>query len=305
MHSINLTQLRDTPRLKALLRAGRTVELRERDRVIARIIPVPAVQATAMPVGSPDELNEAMSQAVERVRQLRRDIQEATTGREEVWFGNLMLGILNCALLDHYSVEVGVQKSIYLAAWGRRNLLELKVITAYVLASESNAIDFRNDLVIDAKEFYEAMTKHHQASHKKLLAALSEMADQEKGPIKGALEQALRRESVQGPQTGATDSEAATYKQLMVNFGLKENDKPKKASQIARLISQEEDFNPMFKICSKIMHRTTLSIASSISHGSLDEAIPLLSHSSACDLLLIYEAINAHFKERGIRPPKS
>jgi antitoxin (DNA-binding transcriptional repressor) of toxin-antitoxin stability system len=39
MHSLNLRQLRDTRRLKAWLRAGNTVELRERDRVIARIIP--------------------------------------------------------------------------------------------------------------------------------------------------------------------------------------------------------------------------------------------------------------------------
>jgi len=39
MASINLRQLRDTRKLKAWLRAGKTVELRERDRVIARIVP--------------------------------------------------------------------------------------------------------------------------------------------------------------------------------------------------------------------------------------------------------------------------
>jgi antitoxin (DNA-binding transcriptional repressor) of toxin-antitoxin stability system len=38
MPSVNLRQLRDTRRLKAWLRAGSTVELRERDRVIARIV---------------------------------------------------------------------------------------------------------------------------------------------------------------------------------------------------------------------------------------------------------------------------
>ena len=37
---MNLRQLRDTRRLKAWLRAGKTVELRERDTVIARIVPV-------------------------------------------------------------------------------------------------------------------------------------------------------------------------------------------------------------------------------------------------------------------------
>jgi antitoxin (DNA-binding transcriptional repressor) of toxin-antitoxin stability system len=39
MPSVNTRQLRDTRRLKAWLRAGKTVELRERDRVIARIVP--------------------------------------------------------------------------------------------------------------------------------------------------------------------------------------------------------------------------------------------------------------------------
>ena len=39
MPSVNIRQLRDTRRLKTWLRAGKTVELRERDRVIAHIVP--------------------------------------------------------------------------------------------------------------------------------------------------------------------------------------------------------------------------------------------------------------------------
>jgi antitoxin (DNA-binding transcriptional repressor) of toxin-antitoxin stability system len=39
MPSVNIRQLRDTRRLKAWLRAGKTVELRERDLVIAHIVP--------------------------------------------------------------------------------------------------------------------------------------------------------------------------------------------------------------------------------------------------------------------------
>ncbi|MGA3209731.1 MAG: hypothetical protein ABSD20_00405 [Terriglobales bacterium] len=39
MPSINIRQLRDTRRLKAWLRAGKSVELRERERVIGRIVP--------------------------------------------------------------------------------------------------------------------------------------------------------------------------------------------------------------------------------------------------------------------------
>ena len=39
MPSVNMRQLRDTKRLKTFLRAGKTVELRDRDKVIARIVP--------------------------------------------------------------------------------------------------------------------------------------------------------------------------------------------------------------------------------------------------------------------------
>lgn len=40
MKKVNMRGLRDTKRLKAWLRAGETVELRERSRAIARIVPV-------------------------------------------------------------------------------------------------------------------------------------------------------------------------------------------------------------------------------------------------------------------------
>jgi antitoxin (DNA-binding transcriptional repressor) of toxin-antitoxin stability system len=38
MPNVNMRQLRNTRKLKAWLRAGKTVELRDRDKVIARIV---------------------------------------------------------------------------------------------------------------------------------------------------------------------------------------------------------------------------------------------------------------------------
>jgi antitoxin (DNA-binding transcriptional repressor) of toxin-antitoxin stability system len=43
MHSVNLRQLRNTKQLKIWLKAGETVELRERELVLARIVPEAAV----------------------------------------------------------------------------------------------------------------------------------------------------------------------------------------------------------------------------------------------------------------------
>ena len=51
MPSVNIRQLRDTRRLKAWLQAGKTVELRERDRLIARIVPASSQER---PVEWPD-----------------------------------------------------------------------------------------------------------------------------------------------------------------------------------------------------------------------------------------------------------
>jgi hypothetical protein len=250
-----------------------------------------------------NDADQAMSHALEKVRELSRSILEATVCDEHVWFRNLLVGILNCALLDYKSVEIGVQKSIYLAAWGSRNLLELKVIATYVLASEKNAADFKNDLLIDTKEFYEAVTKSHKATHRRLVSMMSEAAEQEEGLTKELFGKASEEEAERGPQTQASESEAAIYKQLMSEYGLEQNAKPKRASQIARLIREEEDFDPMFKICSKVMHRTALSIASSTMRGSLDAAIPFLSNRSASDMLSIYDSIHKYFEERGVQPP--
>jgi len=51
MPSVNLRQLRDTKQLKAWLKAGQTVELRERDKVLGRIVPE---QLEQKPVEWPD-----------------------------------------------------------------------------------------------------------------------------------------------------------------------------------------------------------------------------------------------------------
>lgn len=46
MHSVNLRQLRDTKQLKAWLSAGETVELRERNQVLAKIVPEQTAKPT-------------------------------------------------------------------------------------------------------------------------------------------------------------------------------------------------------------------------------------------------------------------
>jgi hypothetical protein len=253
-----------------------------------------------------DDIDEAMSQALKTVRELAVSIRDATVSDEHIWFRNLLLGLLHSALLDFRYVEIGTkQKSPYLAAWSCRNLLELKVITKYVLTSIDNATDFKNDFVIDSKEFYEEISKWHKATHSKFLSGLSGVIGQFDGTRKEALKDVLRREIVCGAQTKATDAEAGMFKQLMAEFGIKEKTIPKRSGEIAKRVSQSAEFAPMFKVCSKIMHRTALSIASSVVLGGLDEVIPLLSNTAACELLEIHALIKEHFEKQGVQPPEN
>ncbi|MGF7183688.1 hypothetical protein [Tunturiibacter psychrotolerans] len=154
------------------------------------------------------EVEKAMAQAVEETRLLYDRVQDKTASHDVSWFGRLLLGILRSALLDYYSVEVGTKNSVYIAAWGCRNLLELKVITKYVLASQANAPDFKHDLLIDAKEFYDSLSKAHQASHTEYLKVLEEMSKDDNNELKDLLKSAFLEESIEGPETETTDSEA-------------------------------------------------------------------------------------------------
>jgi hypothetical protein len=239
-----------------------------------------------------EEIERAIQKSIEKVEQLALTIRDTSVGDEDVWYRNLLLGILNSTLLDFRYLQIGEkQHSPYLAAWSCRNLLELKVIATYVLASAANAKTFKNDFVVDAKEFYEAIGKRHRATHPKFIAA------------RRALEAGLQREIARGPQTQETDEETEAYRKVMDEFGISPKSKPMRSGEIARLISQNEEFDPMFKVCSKIMHRTALSIAASTSKTSLDEVIPLLAATGTAELLTIYDLIDQHFRDHGMQLP--
>jgi hypothetical protein len=241
---------------------------------------------------------DVISKVIERTQNLYSAIRDAPTDESRSWFKNLLWGILHCALLDYRSVQVGVKESICLAAWGCRNLLELKVITRYVLASAENAVDFKNDFVADAKEFYEALSTYHRAAHRKLLSML-EQAGLEQDELAPLFKKAHEIQMEQGTPAEGTDAEANAYRKVMLEFGLKADRKPKRASIIAKLVHDSEAFDPMFKLCSKIMHRTALSIASATIEGSLDALGPLLADTGLTNLVEIYDSVNKQFSQYG------
>lgn len=255
--------------------------------------------------GTDSEMREAFSKALDYMRALGQRINDTSVPADHVWFRNLLLGIIHCALTDHHSATIGIQKSVPLAAWATRNLLELRIITAYVLRSAGNASQFKSELLIDIKEFYENTSKSTIVGHKKLVAMMRETAEQQHGPMRDAFMKLADMEAAKKPETDIADREAETYRTLLISeFGIHDSQQPKMHGALAREIQQHEDFGPLNKICSKIMHRTAFSIASSTVQGSLDEVIPFLSSAADSEILFIYGMINDYVRDNGIEPPR-
>jgi len=112
-------------------------------------------------------------------------------------------------------------------------------------------------------------------------------------------------EAAKKPETEIADREAEAYRaRLMSEFGIQNCQQPKMHGALAREVQQNEDFVPLNKMCSKIMHRTAFSIASSTVQGSLDEVIPFLANAADCEILSLYDMIKDYMHDNGIEPPK-
>jgi SEC-C motif len=252
------------------------------------------------------ELEEMQAQAIQDVKRQCDEIAVATVPDDQVWFRNLLWAFLNCALTDYRFVEIGAQKSASLAAWGRRNLLETKVFTEFVLRSEANALAFRTELFLDSKEFYEAVGRSHAATHKQYVAGLADFAKALPDQMRQAVDAKVEQELKDGPDTAASDAEAKMFTDFLSDeMGVTGTPQAKRSPEIAGLLgeAQKEAFGPMFQICSKLLHRTALSIAAATTRGSLDAIVPFLQTSAFNDLLSISGLIKQYVDTEGIRDP--
>ena len=131
-----------------------------------------------------DRTRAAMNRALAGMSDFAQKLIGTDVPPEKIWFRNLLVGLMNCARQNHRCVEIGIAEMRPLASWGARNLLELRVITTYVLGSEANALNFKDDLAADLKEFWEAMKYSGKFVHKKLLAEMRVFATSQSEPLK-------------------------------------------------------------------------------------------------------------------------
>jgi hypothetical protein len=255
---------------------------------------------------SDERTTKLQNQVLEHVEELRKRIGQTSVDEDTLFFRNLLWGILTALLRDYAHVTTGVKLvATDLTAWGTRNLLELRFITEFVLASNENAIAFRNDLMIDGKEFYEAVTKMTIVSHKQFVEGVEEIIatiPEKEETIKRAFEQGLQAQIAKGPQTKESKDAAAPFKEFLRENGL-ENKRPLKSSDIAAKLKAQEEFEPLFKICSKLMHRTAMSIALTVTKATVEELLPFLDSSAFSELLRTYDAIKRYFEANGLRLP--
>jgi SpoVK/Ycf46/Vps4 family AAA+-type ATPase len=251
-----------------------------------------------------NEISQAFTKALEDMRALGQKIIDASASTDQVWFRNLLVGIIDCALKDQHNVQIGIQKFIPLVAWATRNLLEFRIVTSYVLRSGSNTNQFKTDLLIDVKEFYENVSKIAEAARKKIVANLRDLAEQQVGPLRDTYTKLAEAEAAKQPQTEIADQEAEACRKLLAQFGIKDNGQPMMHGALAHEIREHEDFGLLNKICSKITHRTAFSIASTHMPDSLDELKPFLSIVAKNEIMAIYGMIKDYFRDNGVVPPK-
>src|ERR1035441_7030419 len=99
-----------------------------------------------------DPFDSMKVQLLTNIKKQLKELGTAEVSSDDVWFRNLLFALLKSAWVDYLTVARGAEEYVPLAAWGRRNLLEDKVITEYVLESDDNARSFQADLAADAKE---------------------------------------------------------------------------------------------------------------------------------------------------------
>jgi len=181
--------------------------------------------------------------------------------------------------------------------------MELRVITQYVLASRANAEEFRHQLAHDLRQFYGALAKFQELGHRQVVAGLAELAEQA-GPMQSQFQGVLKKHVERGSQNQHLEAEAESYRQVLKELGL-ETAPFKRTRQMAADQGEaiQDELEAINTICSKLLHRTALSIASATRHDSVTELGPSLSTSSFSDVLLIYDAIKKHIQRYGCHPP--
>jgi hypothetical protein len=83
-----------------------------------------------------------------------------------------------------------------------------------------------------------------------------------------------------GPDLSGPMEETENYRKLMDKFGIDAKRRPASGTKIAEFVHQSDMYKPRFKVHSKLVHPTALSIAAATTEDSLTALMPLFSQRS-------------------------
>lgn len=190
-------------------------------------------------------------------------------------FRNLVIELINAVGFEYYQLKIGVRKAPQLAAWAARNLLELRIITSYVLLSKQNADRFVGDMFSDGIEFFEAIQRI-QKRH-----AVDAGIDCDSGPLQQTL---------------------INLTTEMTNRSLPSPAKHLQMRDMAALASLSDEYRDMNRICSKLVHRTAFSVLAFREVGELQYVAPLMFHTGSRYALEVWELLKGHVERYGMEP---
>jgi hypothetical protein len=240
---------------------------------------------------------------VEDITTFTRELSVRDCPDNRIWFRNMLIGILNLTHNNFLGVEMGAGRMPLFASWGARNLLELRVITKYVLQSEENAAAFQNDMAADIKEFWLAVHQVEKEAQKRAVTNLRNLASRESGARQAELARKADELEQGSPDPSGAKKEMENSLRVIQERGLDAKRKPKHGTAIAKLIDESEMFDPRFKMFSKLVHPTALSIAANVERDSLLALKDLTVTMASSDVTEIFMQIKTHVEAYGLNWP--
>jgi hypothetical protein len=192
-------------------------------------------------------------------------------------FKNLCVEIMNGVGKEYHQLKIGVHKSPEFAAWAARNLLELRIITSYILKSKTNADRFMNDMWPDGVELFEALERQQARTTKQLGI--------EHDPK-------LLQQTIDNMQK---QKEA---------FGLKVKERHLDIKELAIETGNLDEYSDVNRICSKLVHRTAFSLLAFENKGEMGQIPFILFHFGTIYAMQVWADLGTHIEKHGMQPVK-
>lgn len=188
------------------------------------------------------------------------------------WFFHIVFELMHATLTNYNQLRVGYNgNNNPLLAWECRNLLELAILTKYVLMSEASARRFTHDRLIDGCDILTSMT---------------------------ALQLYLAPQS----DTSLADESLVMMQAQMAVEGVTAT-KHLSTSELANIVGMTEDYKCMNRICSKLVHATAWSVlAMNKEDNSFSQARQIFFDAGAQYGLDVYAAVREHNATYGMKP---